>query len=114
MEQQKNRNKSQAVNPNQKPAFITGNSKQVVSNNLINRTYQPNNGTNANNRGANQSVKLPKVQTPNSNHQIQTNTNQLPDISVKRSMEVNPNNTTNNIANRIPTSKDSRRRVGGN
>ena len=70
---QKNRNRSQAVNTNQKPAFVTGNSKIVASNNVINR----NNQYNMNNRSVNtQSVKLPKVQTPNSNHQIQTN--QLP------------------------------------
>lgn len=80
-----------------------------------NNQYSNNsNGTNnviPNNRATNQSVKLPKVQTPNSNNQIQTNGNQLPDISVKRSMDVANNTTTNNIANRVPTSKDSRRRV---
>lgn len=54
-------------------------------------------------------MKLPKVQTPNSNHQIQTN--QLPEITVKKSID-GPNKTlTNGIGVRIPTSKDSRRRV---
>ena len=79
-DQQKNRNRSQAVNQNQKPAFVTGNSKIVASNNIINR----NNQYGANNRATNQSVKLPKVQTPNSSNQIQTT--QMPDVSVKRSM----------------------------
>lgn len=105
MDHQKNRNRSQAVNQNQKPAFVTGNSKIVASNNIINR----NNQYNGNNRATNQSVKLPKVQTPNSNNQIQTN--QMPDISVKRSMEGANSTATNNIAARVPTSKDSRRRI---
>lgn len=105
---QKNRNRSQAVNQNQKPAFVTGNSKIVASNNIINR----NNQFNGNNRATNQSVKLPKVQTPNSSNQIQSN--QLPDISVKRSMEATTNGTNNGIAARVPTSKDSRRRIAWN
>jgi hypothetical protein len=84
---------------------VTGNSKIVASNNIINR----NNQFNGNNRATNQSVKLPKVQTPNSSNQIQTN--QLPDISVKRSMEATTNAQTNGIATRVPTSKDSRRRI---
>jgi hypothetical protein len=96
------------VNGNIKPAFVTGNNnKTVASNNIINRNNQFNN---TGSRGTNQSVKLPKVQTPNSNNQIQQITSQLPDISVKRSLEM-VNNTTTNIVNRIPTSKDSRRRV---
>lgn len=94
------------MNPNQKPAFVTGNSKMVVSNNIINRNNQYNMN---NNRTTNQSVKLPKVQTPNSNNQIQAG--QLPDISVKRSMEVANNTATNGVGARVPTSKDSRRRI---
>ncbi len=62
-----------------------------------------------NRQNNNNSVKLPKVQTPNSNQQIHTN--QLPEIPVKKSID-GPNKTlTNGIGIRIPTSKDSRRRV---
>lgn len=57
----------------------------------------------------NQSVKLPKVQTPNSHNQIQTN--QLLDNTVKKSID-GPNKTlTNGIGLRIPTSNDSLRKV---
>ena len=93
---------------------MTGNSKIVASNNIINRNNQygvnsGNSANNANNRATNQSVKLPKVQTPNSSNQIQAN--QLPDISVKRSMEGTNGVVTNGVAVRVPTSKDSRRRI---
>lgn len=70
---QKNRNRSQAVNNNQKPAFTTGNNKIAPSTNIANRNNQynlPNRPTN------NQSVKLPKVSTPISNNNIQQS--QLP------------------------------------
>lgn len=55
------------MNPNQKPAFITGNTTKptAVSSNIINR----NNQFSVNNRATNQSVKLPKVQTPQTNNQ---------------------------------------------
>lgn len=104
IEQQKNRNRSQAVNPNQKPAFVTGNNKVVASNNVINR----NNQYNMNNRNnTNQSVKLPKVQTPNSSHHVPNG--QLPEMPVKKSIDAAQNTSTNGV--RIPSSKDSRRRI---
>lgn len=56
-------------------------------------------------------VKLPKVQTSGSSNQIPLNPSQTQESVIKKSIELTNTGTNHSIRSRVPSSKDSRRKI---